>query len=174
MNWGNLVSSVRIILAPFILLFAPFSIEFFIIYSVFCISDIFDGYIARKTNSVTEFGAKLDTIGDIILLSVVVIAIFPALSFPLFIWIWILIIFIIRIISMIMVYYKYKTFAMLHTTSNKISGFLLFIFVYLYPFINTTILLTFICIYTTFSALEELIIHLKSKKLDLDIKGLFF
>jgi len=174
LNWGNLISIFRIIFSPIILLFPPFSGLFFIFYSIFCISDIFDGYIARKTNSTTKLGAKLDSIGDIILIIIVAIAILPIINFPIIIWTWIFIILIIRIISVVIAYYKYKRFIILHTTSNKLSGFLIFLFVYLYPFIDTGIILSIICIFITFSAIEELIIHLKSKKLNIDIKGLFF
>ncbi len=173
MNWSNLLSVIRIIVAPSILFFQAFSIFFFIIYSLCGLTDILDGYIARKTDSVTNLGAKLDTIGDIVFMASVVIVVLPVIEIPKIIWIWIIVIFIIRIISMVISYYKYNVFSMLHTMGNKLTGFTLFFFVYLYPFMDLTILTSLICILATYSSIEELIIHIKSKDLNVDVRGLF-
>ncbi|MPL88069.1 hypothetical protein SDC9_34082 [bioreactor metagenome] len=143
------------------------------IYSLCGLTDILDGYIARKTDSVTNLGAKLDTIGDIVFMASVVIVVLPVIEIPKIIWIWIIIIFIIRIISMVISYYKYNVFSMLHTIGNKLTGFILFVFVYLYPFMDLTILTSLICILATYSSIEELIIHIKSKDLNVDVRGLF-
>ena len=173
MNWSNLLSVIRIIVAPSILFFQAFSIFFFIIYSLCGLTDILDGYIARKTDSVTNLGAKLDTIGDIVFMASVVIVVLPVIEIPKIIWIWIIVIFIIRIISMVISYYKYNVFSMLHTMGYKLTGFTLFFFVYLYPFMDLTILTSLICILATYSSIEELIIHIKSKDLNVDVRGLF-
>lgn len=62
----NILTSIRIISIPFIIiLFAFNKIEIAIILAIVTsITDCFDGYIARKLNAQTDFGAKLDAVSD--------------------------------------------------------------------------------------------------------------
>ncbi len=62
----NILTSIRIISIPFIIsLFAINKIEIAIILAIFTsITDCFDGYLARKLNAQSEFGAKLDAVSD--------------------------------------------------------------------------------------------------------------
>jgi len=87
--------------------------------------------------------------------------------------IWLFTILLIRIISIIIVYFKYKVFAMLHTYSNKITGLLLF-------FVPIAIgspleipIIYFVCFIASVSAIEELLINILSKSMELDIKSIF-
>ena len=48
---------------------------------IYCgISDILDGFIARKTKNESEIGAKLDSVSDIIFVVVAMIKILPFLN----------------------------------------------------------------------------------------------
>ena len=67
-------------------------------------SDVLDGYIARKTNSATKLGSILDSIGDSIFFFAVAYSILPLMRFGSVIVIWILIIAIIRFVSLFIVY----------------------------------------------------------------------
>lgn len=62
----NILTSIRIISIPFIIIFFALNkIEIAIILSIFtAITDCFDGFIARKFNATSEFGAKLDAVSD--------------------------------------------------------------------------------------------------------------
>lgn len=62
----NILTSIRIISIPFIIvLFTLNKIELAIIIAIItAITDCFDGYIARKFNVESEFGAKLDAVSD--------------------------------------------------------------------------------------------------------------
>lgn len=62
---ANILTSCRILGSILLLFFPTFSVEFYIIY-IFCgFSDMTDGTIARKTNSVSRFGSRLDTVADL-------------------------------------------------------------------------------------------------------------
>ena len=61
-----------------------------------------DGTIARKTNAVSEFGAKLDTASDFIFFAVAPIKLLPVIHIPKWIWVWIVVIAIIKIFSVIL------------------------------------------------------------------------
>ena len=63
---ANIITCIRI-LCSIALLFCPaLSVAFYALYITAGVSDMADGWVARKTNTVSEFGAKLDTIADII------------------------------------------------------------------------------------------------------------
>lgn len=65
-NIPNILTSIRIILTPFIiyLSYANNIVGAIILIVVASISDMFDGMIARKFNLTSDLGAKLDTISD--------------------------------------------------------------------------------------------------------------
>lgn len=128
-----------------------------------------DGFIARKTNTISFFGARLDSIADFIMIMVFIIFLYPILNLSSVIIFWIVVIGVIRITSCCVAFAKYKAFAMLHTYANKITGLLLFVFPF---FINSKISLYIICTVATASATEELLIHLSSKKLNINRKSI--
>ena len=62
----NILSSFRIITAPFLLYFAWVGSKyiFLILLAISLLSDVIDGYIARKYSLTSGLGAKLDSWGD--------------------------------------------------------------------------------------------------------------
>ncbi len=68
---------------------------------------------------------------------------------------------------------KYKTFEILHTYGNKTTGLLLFIFPFFLPFGYINMFAYIICGVASFSAIEELIIHLLSRELQTNKKSIF-
>ena len=62
----NLVSSIRILIAPLLFVFAFLQLDYWflgaLIFSGF--TDVLDGYLARKFDMVTPLGAHLDSWGD--------------------------------------------------------------------------------------------------------------
>lgn len=66
--------------ASVFLLFLPLEdILFLVIYTFAGLTDVLDGYIARKTGKASEFGARLDSISDLLFYSVLLIRLFPML-----------------------------------------------------------------------------------------------
>lgn len=172
-NIPNAITILRIFLSLILLFLKPFSPLFLIVYSTCGFTDMIDGYIARKTNSESSLGTILDSISDIVFMSAVLVVLLPVISIPMKILIWIIVIALVKIVSLLISYCKYHTFAILHTYSNKATGFLLFCFPFLYGLINRNILESIICIIASISAVEELIIHITSKELSRNVKGIF-
>ncbi|MGE5494750.1 MAG: CDP-alcohol phosphatidyltransferase family protein [Burkholderiales bacterium] len=172
-NIPNTITVVRILLSAILLFLKPLSTVFWIIYSLCGISDIIDGYIARKTNSTSMLGAILDSIADIAFISAAIVVFIPIISISKGILIWIILIALVRVVSMFVGYCKYRVFAILHTYSNKATGILLFCFPYLYNSINMKYSASIICAIASISAVEELVIHITSKRLSRDVKGIF-
>jgi len=172
-NLPNAITISRILLSVLLLFSKPFSLMFFIVYTTCGISDMVDGYIARKTNTISKFGMKLDSTADIVFTAAVLVLLLPAIWVPFMVLVWIIIIALIRIASLAAGYIRFKAFAALHTYANKATGLFLFCFPFLYVMVDTMALEYFLCIVASISAIEDLAINITSKKLNRDIKGIF-
>lgn len=152
-----------------------FSQMFFAIYTYCGISDILDGALARRLHCNDEFGARLDSIADIIFYAVTAFKIFPALYSKLTPSIWYIITatVIIRIISYTAAAIKYRRFVSLHTYMNKLTGFLVFMVPYIIflPFAKTACMI--VSVVALIAAMEELIIHICTYQYCADRKTLF-
>jgi CDP-diacylglycerol--glycerol-3-phosphate 3-phosphatidyltransferase len=172
-NLANYISIARIILVLFLAFLEPLSFHFYLIYTVSGISDIMDGYIARKTKSSSKLGEKLDSAADFIMVVVLIPIFYTILNPGIVILLWIIVIGIIRVISLLIVLIKYKTFGMLHTYGNKFTGLILFLIPLLLIVVPKGILMYLVCSIASVSALEELGINLLSKELSASKKSIF-
>ena len=114
-----------------------------------------DGIIARKTNTVSEFGSKFDSAADFVFVTVCLIKILPAMDIPTWLYVWTAVIALIKFINIISGYVVQKRFVTVHTAMNKVTGALLFMLpltLTIVPLKYTGIL---ICIIATFAAVQE-------------------
>lgn len=169
----NILSLSRIMLCIILVFVKPLSGTFYIIYLYCGLSDILDGFIARKTGAASRFGEKLDSIADLIMAVVLLVLLYPVINPGKEIAIWITLIGIVRLMSVIVALKKFKTFAILHTYGNKITGLALFLFPVLLLLIPMTMLMYLICIIASASAIEEFIIQLTSHQLQANRKSIF-
>ena len=121
----NCITASRILGAILLIFTASFSMPFYIIYTICGFSDAIDGLVARAMKSESEFGAKLDSVADLIFYSVLLVKIFPFLwkNLPKVIWIAVAAIILTRIGAYLAACIKYKKFASIHTYANKLTGF---------------------------------------------------
>ena len=115
-----------------------------------------DGVVARKTNTVSGFGARLDTTSDFIFFAVTFIKLLPIIHIPKWIWAWIVIITIIKIFNVILGFIYTKKLISLHTVMNKITGLLLFLLPPALQFIEIKYSFAVVCIIATIAAIQEL------------------
>ena len=170
---ANIITLIRAGLAISLLFIKKYSPLFLIIYTVCGFTDILDGYIARKTKTESNLGAKLDTTSDLLFFIVMFIIMFDILLKDKVCIIFIFIILLIRILSIIIVLKKYNKFAILHTYTNKLTGLLLFFIPYFMNLNSANIIVYIIGVIALISSIEELEINIKSKQLDLNIKSIF-
>ena len=114
-----------------------------------------DGTVARKTNAVSEFGAKLDTASDFIFFAVALIKLLPVIHIPKWILVWVVVIAIIKICNVILGFIYKKKLISLHTVMNKITGLLLFLLPPSLQLVEIKYSLIAVCIVATFSAIQE-------------------
>jgi CDP-diacylglycerol--glycerol-3-phosphate 3-phosphatidyltransferase len=118
-------------------------------------SDMLDGFIARKCKIETEIGARIDSIADIIFIITAMIKILPILNLMNEIIIWLVLIVLIKLVNIISSYIYYKKIVLLHTIANKITRFILFIAPFIIVNNNSIIFEIIICCMATFSAVQE-------------------
>ena len=163
---ANYISLSRIFLSILLIFTQPISSTFFIIYTLCGLSDVADGYVARKMGLVNDFGAKLDSYADIVFILSYLTVLLPILRLEYYMILWMIIISLIRITTIIIGYMKFRKFSSVHTNLNKLTGILLFIFPFSLAFSISYNLLILILIISTIASLEELLIICSSKKLN--------
>ena len=152
---ANIITSSRILCSICLLLYPVFSVAFYIMYLLCGITDMVDGTIARKTKSVSETGARLDTVADIVFVAVCLAKILPLIQFPTWLWIWIVVIATIKIGNVIWGLICNKKLVSMHTILNKATGFLLFLFPLTLSFIEPMYSSVIVCSLATVSAINE-------------------
>ena len=152
---ANFITIIRILCSLALLFFMPLSLPFYVLYTAAGLSDIFDGRIARKTNTVTKFGAKLDTFADIVFAAVVLIKLLPILKLPLWMIVWVGVIALIKLVNIAIGFVRHHTLTAVHSVINKVAGVLVFILPFTIPIINILYTAPFVCIVATVAAILE-------------------
>ena len=152
---ANIVTGCRILCSIGMLFFPAFSLGFFILYLICGLTDMVDGTIARKTNTASEFGAKLDSTADFIFVAAALLKILPVLAISCWLWSWILGIALVKIANVISGFVREKRFMVEHTILNKMTGFLLFLLPLTVLFIERKYSAAVVCFVATFAAIQE-------------------
>ena len=116
---ANLITIVRIICSIGMMFFPVFSPVFYALYITAGVSDTVDGTIARKTGTVSEFGSKLDTAADIVMVTACLIKLIPALEIPGWLLIWTAVIALVKVINIIVGFVKRKSFVTYEDAMTK-------------------------------------------------------
>ena len=149
----NIISILRIA-GSFSLLFCDIAgLSFWVIYALCGISDMVDGWLARKLHTETKAGAVLDSVSDIIFVACCAIRLLPVLEIPMWLWIWAGSIVTIKILNQISALVVCKRFCFPHTLANKLTGLLLFLAV---PAVFCSVIpVSTVAAIATFAAVQE-------------------
>ena len=123
----NLLSASRIVLCLPLLLMDAMTVPFWVLYLIAGLTDILDGFLARRWGVESNFGARLDSLADFVFVLAVGYKLFPCLKLPAALWMMIGIIALVKIVNAISLYVVRHRIEFLHTKANKLTGFLLFI-----------------------------------------------
>ena len=154
-NLPNGITLLRILCSLVLLFCMPLSLPFYVLYTAAGLSDIFDGWIARKTNTASKFGAKLDTFADIVFAAVTLIKLLPILELPVWIIIWVGVIALIKLVNIAIGFVRKHTLTAVHSVINKVTGALVFILPFTLPIINIRYTAPLVCIVATVAAITE-------------------
>ena len=163
---ANVITGLRIVFClP--LLFVPLtSVWFYALYLLCGLSDMIDGTVARKLGSVSDSGAKLDTVSDFVFIVVALIRFAPYLHIPVWLWMWIGVIALIKLENVVWGFIRTKKFVSPHTVLNKVTGLLLFLLPVTISFVDLTFTLPVVCTAATVAAIHEVYFTCSEKKYD--------
>ncbi|MDD2955118.1 MAG: CDP-alcohol phosphatidyltransferase family protein [Oscillospiraceae bacterium] len=170
---ANWITGSRFVFAAGAAFAAPGSAAFWGCYLCGGLSDIFDGFVARKLHQESESGARLDSAADLAFAAALFAAAVRTGGFPLWFWVWACAVALLRLACYGIGYYKYHAFAGLHTYLNKFTGALLFAGPLLWAALGFSPAAIILGTAATLSAAEEMAVTLVSKELDRDCKGFF-
>ena len=123
----NILSASRIALCLPLLLVDALTMPFWVLYVIAGITDMLDGFLARRWGVESKFGARLDSLADFVFVLAVGYKLFPWLKLPASLWMMIGFIALVKIVNAISAYVVKHRIEFLHTKANKLTGFLLFI-----------------------------------------------
>ena len=123
----NLLSVSRIILCLPLLLVDTMTVPFWVLYVIAGITDMLDGFLARRWGVESKFGARLDSLADFVFVLAVGYKLFPWLKLPATLWMMIGLIAMVKMVNAICSYVVKRRIEYLHTKANKVTGFLLFV-----------------------------------------------
>lgn len=152
---ANILTISRIVLSVLLTFTHPLSYSFYILYIICGLTDAGDGFVARKTGSVSEMGAKLDTVADFVFVVVCLIKLLPVIELPIYLLIWTIIIALIKIINIISGFIVQKKFVTVHMILNKVTGAMLFVLPLTVSLVNLRYSGSVVCAVATLAAIQE-------------------
>lgn len=170
----NILSFCRIGFSGMLLLFSGNPILFLTIYLLAGITDVADGYIARKYGWASRTGALLDSLADAVFFFCIILIIW--LNYKTVITdnlLWLILILTLKLCSLITGLIRFRKVVAIHTIANKATGLLLFFSIPLILFSIPDFFIKAIFIISLLPAIEEFFIILSCKKLNLNRKSIF-
>ena len=157
----NCITLLRMVSTVVMAFLEPLSQAFFTVYTFAGITDILDGFIARVTKTMSKFGAKLDSVADLLFYTVMLLKILPSLGkiLPWYIWLAVGVVLFLRLAAYAAAAIKEKQFAAHHTILNKITGFCVFCVPYILPLSFAATLCWIPCVVGGLASTEELLIQ---------------
>lgn len=151
----NLITVLRFLGALGLLFFDVGGVAFWVMYFACGLSDMADGFLARKLHCESKTGALLDSLADLTFVVCCCIKLIPILALPKWLWFWGAAIVLIKFINQISALVMYWKCVLLHTIANKATGLLLFVGVPLTVFLKSIIPMVITAIVATFAAVQE-------------------
>ena len=152
---ANILTGFRVLISIALLFCPVFSPVFYVLYLIAGLSDMIDGTIARRTNTVSGFGDRFDTVADFVFVVVCLIKLLPMISMPIWLCVWIVMIALIKIVNIISGYIVRMKLAAVHSVMNRVTGILLFILPLTFSIIPLKYSAITVCLVATFAAVQE-------------------
>jgi CDP-diacylglycerol--glycerol-3-phosphate 3-phosphatidyltransferase len=149
----NIISVLRIAGSIGLLFCEVTGWPFRVLYMLCGISDMVDGWLARKLYAETKTGAVIDSVSDIVFVACCAIRLLPVMEIPVWLWIWAGVIVFIKIVNQVSALVVHKRFCFPHTPANKLTGLLLFLAV---PSVFWSLIpIAIVAAIATFAAVQE-------------------
>lgn len=173
-NIPNLLSITRVLSCGFFLVIGENKILFLLLVVLIGITDVLDGYIARKYKCESEIGAQLDSVGDFVFY----------ISLVAYLWVFkkelildkmeiLLLAVSVKFLPLLLSLIRNKKIVFLHTLLNKMSGLIVLIGIVLVVLFNRSEIINLIAVIIIIAGIEESVIHIIKKNPDKNIRSVF-
>lgn len=173
-NIPNILSLSRIVLAFGMFFVAGKPMVLFWVIVVSGITDALDGFLARRLHCESDLGARLDSLGDLLFFSALVLyAVQYQMQIIQSYIVGIYAIFVIKTLSLVICTIRNQTTYSLHTYGNKLTGILVVVSICLILLTETGMFTGILVIVGILSASEELLIMCLAKQPDVNTRSIF-
>jgi CDP-diacylglycerol--glycerol-3-phosphate 3-phosphatidyltransferase len=170
----NILTGLRIAAAALMPLTGSLSPAFFALYAFCGVSDILDGFLARKFRCESSMGAALDSAADFVFVAAALFSLIPALPWRPWMLLWAGGIALLRFASAGTGWLRFRKLAFLHTYLNKAAGAALYLLPFAILLWGLAVPAAIACAVASLSAAEEFALMATSAALDRDARGWFF
>jgi cardiolipin synthase len=174
----NILSALRLLIFPFLLYYAFMGERniFAWLFLISLVTDIADGFIARRFNMITAFGSRLDSLGD---LCNAIAALYGIISLCRSDveehYIGFIVLFSLFFLGYIIMFIKFKRLIGMHLYIAKITAYVQGVFLITWFMFGFNDMLFYIAMTVgMYSFTEEIILLLLLKKPDHDLKSLYW
>ncbi|MDO5445539.1 MAG: CDP-alcohol phosphatidyltransferase family protein [Eubacteriales bacterium] len=159
---ANMFTASRILFSLCLFVLPASSTMFAELYLLCGVTDVLDGFLARRHRTESKAGERLDSIADLFFAGAYAVKILPLLRLPGWIWTWTILISIGKILGIIKRSKKEQNFYVAHSFANKLTGLLIFLLPMTALLSDVEYSAVVVCTGATFAAAEDLL----SRKID--------
>ena len=162
-------------MCSFLPVLADKGLFFAILIAIIGLTDVLDGFLARRFKCTSRTGAMLDSIADMVFFMVIMIVLWVFYQSLIKEW-WVMLTVAagIRLGSTCINLIRFRKFVFIHTYANKLAGFLIYIDLLLLPLYPKIDINCIVLIIAIVAAVEEFLIITMSKDIDENRKSIFF
>lgn len=155
---ANTVTVSRIVFSLLLLVFPASSRVFSLLYLLCGVSDVLDGFLARRLRTESSEGELLDSIADLFFAVAYAVKILPLLRLPAWILAWIVLIAIAKTVGIIKRSKRGQKVCIEHSTANKLTGLLVFLLPLTVSLPDIQYFAAAVCAIATLAAVKELFV----------------
>ena len=153
---ANCITVSRILFSLCLFFLSPSSVSFTVLYLLCGLTDVLDGFLARKLHTESKTGELFDSIADLFFAVVYALKILPLLNVPYWIWIWTAIIAVTKITGIVIASGKVHQLVIEHSFGNKLTGLLLFLLPLSVCAADVKYGATLVCVVATGTVIKEM------------------
>ena len=170
----NILSVSRIFLSLAMLFVEPLSDVFLILLGTAFLTDVLDGYLARKWHVESKLGSHIDSIADFMMMVILIVVLIITLEFKDWMLIILAVVLIVRTTAFVIGALRFKQLAFVHTWLNKLTTMLIVLSPFFVRALGLDISVIIVGGVAMAAAIEYLYISITSKEYDPDRKSAFF
>jgi phosphatidylglycerophosphate synthase len=171
----NILSVSRILFSFLLIFLINTQVWFIFCYLVCGVSDVADGYLARRFNATSKLGSFLDSLSDLVFWVIILYLAITFIQFQTYMIVVMILVCCIRIINIIYTKYKFNSWSIMHTILNKLTGILVYFFLPVCFVVGYVPIWIAVFIFTIaiISAIEEFVICLLTSNYNENTKSIF-